>query len=189
MIASSIPRMPHHAVMLGVDPGASSGWAVMFMGQLRAFGSVREERSDSHVQRDAAVAAALLEASAQVSPRSPVPVIVAVEKFGAGGGRHGFFGPRTVAGVERRVGAWIDSVVRAGIARSRIVRVLPQVWRSAVLGKGSGPHEEMAQLTASYVQTRFDMAEVPNEDVCAAIGIACWMGRAAEVHEAMPRRK
>lgn len=173
-------REPLNAVMLGIDPGERSGWAVVYGGRLVVFGTAKDRPED----RDLAVSSAQA-----VAEGGGVPLMVGIEKFGAGLGAGRFFGARTLAGIERRVGAWVDAVERAGVKRSRIVRVLPQTWRWHVLGKGRGSHEEMAAVTSSYVQRRFDLVTVPGEDECAAIGIACWMARAEEVQERMPKRR
>lgn len=184
------PRMPHNAVMLGVDPGQRAGWAVMYMGELVVHGCVRDTRKDAVAMRDRAVKYALdVAEGASIGQGAPVPVMVAIEKFGHGMGARGVFGSRTLAGIERNVGSWVDAAIRAGIPRGRIVRVFPQTWRYAVLGRGNGSHEQMAALATSYVITRFDLADAPSEDECAAIGIACWMLRAKEVEAAMPKRR
>ena len=163
---------PNPCVILAIDPGEKSGAALMLLGKLIFSTAVK----DSPEARAFVVKLAMDAAEGA----GGLPVRVVIEKFGAGMGAHGHFGARTLAGIERRVGAWRESAQLAGVKLTEIVRVYPQTWRSRVLGKGSGSSESMKALARVYVAKRFDI-ESPSEDEAEAICIAVWATTAPEI--------
>ena len=152
-------------LVLGIDPGRKSGAALVAADGhtvvLKGLWQVR----DSPDGRDAVVREALAFGTPAVY----------IEKFGAGIGAGGFFGARTLAGIERNVGAWEDALIRAGLRVSG--RVLPQSWRKAVLGTAGGGSVVLKRLAVDYVNVRFGMEQRKIDltaDVAEAVCIALW---------------
>ena len=170
---------PVPAVVLAIDPGAESGAAVMLLGKLVCSVAVADKPEAR------AFAVGLATGTAE---RTGLPLLVVIEKFGAGAGARGTFGARTLAGIERRVGAWVEASKVAGVPQRHITRVLPQTWRSRVLGKGGGPSETLKALARVYASRRFTIVAT-SDDEYEAICIAVWATTAPEVAKMLGKRE
>lgn len=116
---------PHPYVVLAIDPGKVSGWAIFVEGQHVGSGVARDYADRNNAARLAAKAA-------ETANR---PLVVVAEKWTPGGR---FAGARTMAGLGAAWGLWLAALEVAEVPVSRVLRVHTQTWRAAVLGGGCG---------------------------------------------------
>lgn len=162
---------PISAVVLGVDPGARSGWAILApAGKLEA-GEVR-------TKIDAPIARAL-----EVAAANELPLIVAMEKWTAGGWKSfASFG-----GLSAQAARWLEALRVAGVPKKSVVRVTTQRWRARVIGGRQRPTEAWKAAAIAAMRTRYEGIEL-GPDAAEAACIATWATRAGEVAKAMPKR-
>lgn len=168
---------PHPCVVLGVDPGATSGWAVMVRGMVTdAIGVARtsDERRDavSEAQRLALINA--------------LPLVVVAETWSAGG----WASHATLLGLGAAWGAWRETLAEHGIPARRIVRVLTQTWRAAILGGGNRRGGRDWKAEAIRWAERALGTRCPGRltaDEAEALCMAAWGSRAGEVREVLER--
>lgn len=166
---------PHLAIVLGIDPGETSGWSIWERGDYLASGEVRTPagRADAihRAQRHAAAAGR--------------PLIVIAEKWLAKGNKR--WTPVQMMGAGAQWGRWAEQLEMAGIKSSRIVRVEPQEWRAATLGRRTLDRAGWKQLAVTLARG------VAPRPVGVDEAEAIWIGRygcyAAIVGEAMPKRR
>lgn len=166
---------PHACVVLGIDPGATSGWAVVLRGD--PTGAIGIARTAPE-RRDAVMYAQ------QVADRSGLPLVVVAEKWSAGG----WASHTTLLGLGAAWGAWREALVECGVPERRVVRVLTQTWRAAVLGGGNRRGGRDWKREAVEWARRALGREV-GPDAAEALAIAVWGARAGEVAEKMPKRR
>lgn len=169
----------HECVLLSIDPGATSGWAVFVRGGLVVNGprGARYGVARTPEERRIAVREGLL-----LAESTQLPLLVVAEKWSAGGK----MGHAQIAGLNAQWGRWAD-VLEELAPRARVVRVYPQTWRPFAWGKGHGPQPQWKRIAVAMVKARFRV-EVEH-DVADAIGIGVWGSRAGEVAEKMPKRR
>lgn len=167
---------PHPAVVLAIDPGASSGWAVFDAGRYVTSGVAKRA-----IGRSVACDMARDQARA-----SGLRLIVVAEKWTPGGK---FAGARTMAGLGTSWGEWLAAIETAEIPKSRIVRVFTQTWRAAVLSPPRGMKSEALKALAVYrAQAITGMPNV-NHDESDAICIGLWATRSAAVAKKAPKAR
>lgn len=172
------PR-PWKCSILAVDTAANSGWAHWATGSLVSSGEIdtREEDAMRMLVRDLC----------GVDGFHGLPPILVLEAPYGGHKHPGEVATLVALGMarERWERAWKD----AGEARSRIVRVQPQTWRSAVLG-GWAVGKPRAELRASELSMARGMArrEDVGDDEAAAICIGRWASYAPEVGAVIGKR-
>lgn len=162
---------PWRCTVLAVDPGESCGVAVWTGGEYVSSGVCDGYFSSEIVGWLGVAQRAAMEAN--------LPLVLVMEKPPMGGrayrGRN-LYGSASVMG-SRKVWAkvWGASVYTVS---SRVVNVLPQVWRSRVLGVTGGPLLESREVAAAR---RFAGREMQQRDEAAAVCIGCWASHAGEV--------
>lgn len=166
---------PHQCVILAIDPGQSSGWAIAVSGRPTVWG-----RASTHAERSAACELADVEAD-----RHDMALVVVAEKWTAGG----WASHTTLLGLGAAWGAWRSAIEEAGIKRSRIVRVYTQTWRARVLRPRWGATTEQLKHLSASMASAWTGEIIADHDVADALGILRWATLAPQVGEAIPRRK
>lgn len=120
-MSSATPR-PHACVVLAIDPGATSGWAIPHQCVLLHNVRVSDVTLiESGVARTAAERAYAVSRVVEASRIYGVPIAVVAEKWSS----HGAFGgARTQRGLGAAWGAWREQLELAGIPKRRVIRVL-----------------------------------------------------------------
>ncbi|MCK6552685.1 hypothetical protein L6R52_43080 [Myxococcota bacterium] len=170
---------PHACVILAIDPGRVSGWAILERGVLvvldgrPAVGSLRDD--------DARGRSSVVELAMSRAASVGLPLMVVAEKWLMHGMSHDSF-----AGLAASWGRWDDTLASWHVARSHVVRVYTQTWRARVLGgrneAGGTPWKDRARAWAQHAHG-VDVGP----DEAEAIAIGAWGARAGEVLEKMPR--
>lgn len=167
------PSLTAHAcVVLGIDPGATSGWAVFVAGHLVECGVAKTAADRAH-----AIARALaLAVSRQGAPT--LPVVIVAEGWSAGGWK----GIKQVLGMGASWGRWQEAIELAGVPEKRVVRVLTQRWRSDLRLHAKSD-------TGVYARARWPMLaeERYTHDTADAACVGAWGCHAAEVAAVLPR--
>ena len=165
----------HECVVLGIDPGETSGWSVWLRGVYVESGEARTSE-----KRAAAVIVAQ-----RCAESAGVSLIVVAEKWLAKGNKT--WTPVQMMGTGAQWGRWAEQLDIAGIKPSSIVRVEPQVWRAATLGRRSLKRDAWKALAIAYA--RGVVPRPVGTDEAEAVFIGMWGMRAAEVGEALPKRR
>lgn len=174
---------PHDAVVLAIDPGASSGWAIFDRGQLVTCGHTL-----THEERAAACILAELTAGGR-GERAGAPLVVVAEKWTASrsAARARRMNARTIEGLGKAWGLWLAAIEsELEVPRRRILRVAQSTWKAKVLGRNNLPHAETVRAMAA-VATRAGAKPGAIEDVYAAVCIGIWAAKAGEVALALPK--
>lgn len=166
---------PWPIVVLAIDPGLTSGWAIWARGRYVDSGEV----SVLDPEAVARVVRAALRWRELVVPGEVVPVVLVLERPWSG--RQG-----NASGPARPI--WKATWAREGGVKSHFVKLYPATWRSRVLGKGMGsaPRErarEVEQRVARMVSGRRVGA-----DEAPAVCIGKCACHAGEVGEVLPKR-
>lgn len=159
-------------VILAIDPGKASGWAVFVCGQCVASGVAK-----SHETRTLAIDLALVEAE-----RHKLPFVVAAEKWTAGG----WASHTAMMGLGASWGDWRTALELAEVPKARVVRVHPQTWRARVLGAPRAAKSDQLKKLAVVHASR-EVGHTPETDEADAICIGVWATRAPEVAAKMPK--
>lgn len=165
--------IPHHCVVLAVDPGESSGWAVLLRGVVMSSGEVAASSI-----RD--IESIIAWAWRCAHDRQMAVVLVRERPFG---GRMG----TNSSGASRVWKACWDSAPY--VVKSRSVTVYPSTWRAKVLGRGWGskPRDVVRpeeQRVAKMIRQNSEENVGPDE--AAAICIGAWASRSGEVATKLP---
>lgn len=157
---------PHACVVLAIDPGKASGWAVFVCGRCVASGV-----ASGHDGRMLAVELADVEAA-----RAKLPLVVVAEKWSAGG----WASHTAMIGLGASWGDWRTALGIGGVPASRVVRVLPQTWRARVIGSPRGARSD-ALKRMSMMRAAKEVGHVADDNEADAICIGIWATRAPEV--------
>lgn len=114
----------HQCIVLSVDQGIRSGWAVFKPGQL-----VKSGKAINHTQRVAAMFAAQ-----EVATSTELPLVVVLEghdQLPASMGAN----TATLIGLGASRGRWQEVAEMRGVSQKRIVEIGVADWRRRVLGK------------------------------------------------------
>lgn len=114
----------HKCVVLSIDQGIRSGWAVFKWGQLVISG-----KAINHTQRMAAMVAAQ-----QAAETASLPLVVALEghdQLPASMGQN----TATLIGLGASRGRWQEVAEMRGVPQKRVVQIGVADWRRRVLGK------------------------------------------------------
>lgn len=169
---------PHACVVLAIDPGETSGWAVLVRGAL-------DPRRDAyrcgvlystafHTHRLAAISIAR-----DASSHHGLPLIVVAEKWAVRW--------RPAGAPRESWGQWLAALDEAGIPRRRIVRVNVGKWSAKLLGSMALTTEQRQARSIAVAKARFGLDVTHDE--AAALLMAAWASRAGEVANVLPRRK
>jgi len=163
--------VPHQCVVLSVDPGERSGWAIF----LRGIDIDSGEVSASSVR----VIANIIFSAREIAHARNLPLVLVRER--PFGGRMGM----NSSGASRVWKAFWDS---SGVVKSRSVTVYPSTWRSKVLGRGWGnkPRDVVRPEEQRVAKMIAGMATV-GADEAAAICLGRWATHAPEVLRVLPK--
>lgn len=164
-------------VVLAIDTARRSGYAIRVRGRLKWSGEV-------DTLQPAEVREIVSLACEQAEPRTPA--VLVLEK-------HTFKGrPGMLIGLGQARERWMSAWAEFGQPRSRVVSVLPSVWRGCVLGKAyrSASREACrdAELAAARSHETTGHWEHIGPDEAAAILISRWATYAPAVARVLPKR-
>lgn len=155
----------HACVVLAIDPGQTSGWAISVRGELISSGECSIDNSIAvsgvcKQAREAAIAHAL-------------PAVLVLEKpFGGS--------VQTITGIGQRRGAWRAQWIAAGGNKTKQVNVGTSTYRSKVLGAGNLDRAAARPLEQALAASRVGRGDV-GPDQAAAVCINVWAAKAPEV--------
>lgn len=152
------------AVILAIDPGATSGAALHHGGRPRLAWTCATAADRAEV------IATALRTAADIG----VPLVVVMERWTAGGAR----GHAQIVGLGAQAGRWLEALELAGIPAADVVRVYPQTWR-AVLAPMPRKTGEQAKASARMVAAGHLGREVLT-DAAEAACIALWAAQSDE---------
>lgn len=170
---------PHDCVVLAVDPGKVSGYALFCRGELQ----------DSYEVTSADVREYCVNHAVNLSDNERLPLVVVAEKWTAGGWRSA----ASMIGLGAAWGAWAEQLERYGVPKRRIMRVYSQTWRAAVIG--GAQRSSAAWKTAAMQRARpvfkgvHGTSTFVGPDEAEAICIGLWAIKAGEVAAALPKAK
>lgn len=161
---------PHEAVVLAIDPGASSGYAVLRSGWWSASGVLGPRAT--HADRVRAVSYAIDAARLFALPLAVVAEKWAIRWRPAGAPRESW-------------GQWLAALAEAKVPSRRIVRVNVGRWSAKLLGAMALTTEQRQARSVAVARARFGLDVTHDE--AAALLMATWGSRAAEVGRVLPK--
>jgi len=174
----AVAGAPHDAVILAIDPGATSGWAVVARGRVFASGVARTAADRAGVVGD--WSASLL----------GLPDVAVVETWTVGGGRGRAGGtrwtPSTMIGLGAARGRWLERLELACVPARRIVSVTPATWRAVLAGLPRKTTDDAKRSAAIVARAKVGRPVEPDEAEAICIGL--WAAHAPEVGAVLPRR-
>lgn len=166
-------------VILAIDPGETSGWAVMRGGHVP--GTLTSKPACGATSGSAGRAEAINTAVAFAKWQG-LPLVVVAETW-----------PRRMAG-GLRVGAfaswqgWREALAEAKVPKRRIVRAQMARWSAKVLGSAFLTTEARRARSLVVANARFGLALGPDDhDVAAALCLGIYATHAAEVGAVLPK--
>jgi hypothetical protein len=157
---------PWHCVLLAVDPGEESGWAIYGDGKLFRYGTTN---CFAHGKVRNIVAAAQ-----QIAELGSVPCVLLLERpYSA-----------RVLGPSRAL--WKDAWLKAGESKDRIVRAYPSHWRKELFGKGTDDTETARRREQLLAQLVAETSQPIEHNAAAAISQGRWGSRSYEVWRVLP---
>jgi hypothetical protein len=168
---------PWLCIVLAIDPGRKSGWALFIAGRLDAHGD-----GNTHDARTAAVLRAL--------DRSKVlglPLVVVGETWKASRNAKtdARMNPATLAGLGAAWGLWAAALEMAGVPKARVMRVAQNDWKRKVVGTSYAKHAATLLTVRRLLNIAKD-APIP-EDELAAMGIGLCAIRLGRVGAKLPK--
>lgn len=179
MLARDLP-----CVVLAVDPGATSGWALTYVlpGEpyLRTWSyAVAETWQDRSFAADQAHV---------IACTTGLPLVVVAETWRntrPKGGRP--FPMSTAVGLGAQWGKWLAEIERLDVPAKRILRVDTGTWGQAVLGRSRLTTEQ--RRVASMLRARAVLGRDVTHDEAAALCIGLWALRAEATAKAIGKRE
>ena len=163
---------PLDAVVLGVDPGATSGVAITVNGKILSSGSCTGQDYVPWVCR-----AEKLQVDLQR------PLVVAMETWTP----HGKWGFKQALSLGEQAGRWLGMIERVCID-ALVVRVEPGEWRRALFGGVlNRPTKVWKDLALMHALAATD--SMCREDEAEAICMALWASRSNRVDEELVRHR
>ena len=156
-------------LVLGIDPGKVSGWAIVNAG---------EELIGCGTEVTAVGLVAVVESALIIGGPK---VVVYAEKWTAGGWRSA----ASMMGLGAKWGAWEHAMEVEGIPARRVLRVYSQTWRAAILGGKQRSTEAWKATALSFCRLKWPGGEWMSDDAAEAACIALYGVRA----ERLRRRK
>jgi len=169
---------PWPAAILAIDPGKTSGAAILVRGEIFGIWGVDGfEAADIVVQHWSDLATV-----------HEAELVVVMEKW-AGTFKRGSI---TAAGLGESAGMWKAALERNKIPKSRVVRVFPQTWYARVIGGRKRADQKdvvMRAMLHRYPQIRqMNAADKLDHNGAEALAIGTWGARAPEVGDVLPKR-
>ncbi len=145
---------PYDCVVLAIDPGAESGWAILSAGKLCAYGGATSRQG-----RDETIRMALAEAE-----RTKKKLVAVAESWA----------PYVSRALQPAWMAWKESLLACGVSQTKIGRMNVATWRTRVLGKGAMKLDTAAAKLACVrlVENCFDVVVLSHnaaEAICLGI--------------------
>jgi hypothetical protein len=160
---------PWPCVLLCIDPGNTSGWAIFVQGTLHAHGTCRFTKLDIiHMALDIAEAASM-------------KLIVVREKWATAHWKS----KAAPIGIGAAWGGWRESLRIKDVPPRAVVEVYPRTWQAATVGGRQLKSDDQIKAVQAFVKLRLGIDAKP--DAAAAIGIGMWGTYAGEVGEALER--
>lgn len=97
------------------------------------------------------------------------------------------WGGKGRGGLRHQLGRWLEALLTIGVPSSRILKVYPAVWQSAVLPSGCRG-DTKAESRAMAVQLYGVDSILTSEDECDALCGLTWAQTAPETFLALPKR-
>lgn len=97
------------------------------------------------------------------------------------------WGGKGRGGLRHQLGRWLEALLTIGVPSSRILKVYPAVWQSAVLPSGCRG-DTKAESRAMAVQLYGVDSILTSEDECDALCGLTWAQTAPETYLALPKR-
>ncbi len=168
---------PHECVIVNVDPGECSGYAITIRGKLEDFGEC--DVFAGGPQR-------VLEMGLELARERRLACVLVIEKPFVRRPEQGGYNT-TGTGTADKI--WRVMAKRLGFSR-RIIRVHPSSWRARVLDKGMHAAKrpvvrENEQTKALSVARAHGIEKVPGPDASPAVMIAEWSKFSGEVAVAL----
>lgn len=165
---------PWRAVVLALDAGESSGWAVWALGKLAASGEFRIY-SDEGVREVLRV----VDTAKSFALQLGVPWVAMLEAA---------WGGHMAIGASAASGYWTFALRNAQLPRARIGDVYPSRWRARVLPRGMhAAPREVVRACEVEAATRVAGREIAGHDEAPAILIGKWATQAGEVGAMLPK--
>lgn len=154
--------MKMNAHVLGIDPGANSG-AALLAPNGRVLLAEQVRKGDAHKRANIVLRA--VEAARVHS----TDLVVMREKWQAGGRRAN---PKMLAGLGMAWGLWLEQLYMhaGGLPSSRYHQVYPSTWRKHVLGAHATSSDGWQRLTEQYVRNRWNIEPGPDAAVACCVG-------------------
>jgi hypothetical protein len=157
---------PYPATVLAIDPGATSGFAVVRGGRVLGSGTAR----------CAADRRRILDAWGEK------PDIIVREDW-TRGGQWGF---KQVLGMGAEWGRWAEAIELAGLRPLRVKKVEPNEWRWPLLGRSRRTREQWKRAAIDYVGAlNIDAGSDESEAIC----IGLFATRSEDVWNALTARE
>lgn len=167
-------HVPHPVVILAIDPGRVSGWALYVHGQ----------RLDSGIANTVETRRAAVELAQAAERDSGYRLVVVGETWQASrhAGKDRRMNAATLAGLGASWGLWLAALEEAEHPKRRVMRCPQTAWKRAIVGSPFASHAvSMVALARRY-------GDRP-EDELAALAIGEWATRAGEVAAKIPKRR
>ena len=159
----------HRCVLLAVDPGETSGWAVFLSGSLVASG-----HGSGMSPRNCAVAMAL-----DLRTDHGLPLVVVAESWPL---------RWRPAGAPREAwGMWLTAIADV-VPKRRIVRVQVGRWSAKILGSCALTTEARRARSVAVARARTGLA-ITSHDEAAAVCLGLYAVRCPEVGRVLPKRR
>lgn len=158
--------MKMNAHVLGIDPGAQSGAALLAPDSSLVF-------AEEVGKRDAAKRGELVRKAVLTARSSQTDLVVIREKWQPGGWergkRHG--NASMLMGLGVAWGLWLEELYlhASELPFSRYHTVVPPTWRKHVLGVGASSRDGWERVTAQYVRNRWGVEPGPNASVACCV--------------------
>ena len=172
---------PHRCVILAIDAGKVSGWAIWVEGVLSCAGVATTPTDRQLAVTRAYAIAGLLER----------PLVVVGETWHGrmGKAKGGRIGVAVLIGMGAEFGRWreqLDMLRPGGVKSPPIVRVLSDDWQGRLLGRGTSAQLELRSRSRAAAMAA-GVAELPDDhNACDAVCIGEWGARSGEVGKVLP---
>jgi hypothetical protein len=183
---------PHDCVILAIDPGNVSGWAIV--SPRRSAVDAKQSVTVWSGRTTAGPKNHIVEMARDAATNDVMrPLIVVAETWTTGDPVHDRrMRAATMLGLGAAWGRWSDALDAVGVPKSRILRVNTSTWRAKIIG---GPMnrttEEWKRLALLHAQQRFPVrapsGQVSSDDEAEALCIAAWAMCAGPVGEAVKK--
>jgi len=174
MKLEGLPRPPLPCVILSIDSGKQSGWAIRKRGKLVDSGTAVTWKDRSRVV-----------SLAQEHESKLSPLIVVFEDWSPGGWKS----HKTMFGMGVPKGRWLEWLDVANHPGSRVTKVQVGEWRRWILGKRytNAKREQIKPVAIAHVKS-VESKVVMSDNEAEAICIGLWAERAQEIYELLPKK-